>query len=197
MDDGAQTTGRSPFGHGADAAREHRRQVSSERPTSGRRWETPFTESIPDPTDLVRTMFETWASLAETVISNTWGIAKQTGETVGAAVRSDETESLAVHVPPGGVGVGRLWLKNHSSTLLEQVRFRSTDPENTRGHAIPRASIRFEPADLDRVLPGASRQIDVHVEVPAATAPGVYHALVLVEPLGDTSRPISIHVAEA
>lgn len=160
----------------------------------------PFTDSFPDPTDLFRTMFETWFSMAEAVMANTWGIAKQTGQTVGAATRSDGTdgtEALTVHVRPGGEGGGHLWLKNQSSTLLEQVQIRATAPQSTQGDTLSTDCIRFDPTGLDQVIAGASHQIAVHVAVPANAAPGVYHALVLVEPLRDTSRPISIHVAEA
>ena len=205
VDEPARSNDQPNFEDAHRAARSNRRQVSSEqRPPSSRSgWDMPFTDSIPDPTDLFRTMFETWFSMAEAVMANTWGIAKQTGQTVGAATRTtgtdgtDGNEALTVHVRAGEEDVGHLWLKNQSSSLLEQVQIRVTTPQTTQGDTLSTDCVRFDPSRLDRVIAGASHQIEVHVAVPADAVPGVYHALVLVEPLRDTSRPISIHVAEA
>ena len=145
----------------------------------------------------MRSMFEAWFSMVEAMMSSTWGAAKQAGQTIGTVVEPDRTDSLSIDVTAGRSGEGRLWLKNHSSTTLEQVRVRCTEPQSAHGDSLEPTSVRCLPDSFDRVLPGANLQIDIHVDVPQSTPPGRYHALILIDPIADTCRPVSIRVSGA
>ena len=147
-----------------------------------------------DQSEMFRSMFEVWFSMAETMFSNAWGFTRQAGQTVADAVRDEPQDALVFSVQPGAVASGRLWLKNQSADPLPLVEFRCTRPETATGVELDATVVTCAPGSISDVEPGASMQIDVEVDAPANAEPGTYHALLLVRQLPATCRPIQIDV---
>ena len=153
-------------------------------------WSTP----MGDPTEMFRTMWETWFTMAESMMTNMWGMGQQMASTAAAATDPPTQESLSVDVVAGEAALGTLWLKNRSSTTLDDVRVRSTTLEDYRGQTISGGHVDCRLHGADQVIAGANVRVDVTVRPPVDTAPGVYHGVLLVDEHEGACRPIRVRV---
>ena len=147
-----------------------------------------------DPTELFRTMWDTWFTVAESMMANMWGMGQQVANTAAAATDPPMQESLSLDVRAGEAAHGTLGLKNRSSTTLEEVRVRSTTLEDYRGRTISGDHVRCHLHATGGVVAGANVRVDVEISVPADVDHGVYHGVLLVQDHPDACRPLRLHV---
>ena len=128
------------------------------------------------------------------MMGNMWGVMRQAGPTIGdfAARGPSEHTSLVLDVHPGQRATGQLWLKNHSSAVVNRIEFRSTALESADGARLAPEQVSFTPAVVDNVQPGATIRVDVTVAMPEVAAPGVYHGVALAKQLPDLCRPLQV-----
>ena len=84
---------------------------------------------------------------------------------------------------PGGTTSAYAWLHNTTPEAVTALVPRAAVLVDHQGRQLPGEALSFDPAAVDRLDPGASRQLLATFRVPAAAAPGTYHGLVLVEHL--------------
>lgn len=154
----------------------------------------PWGAPMGDPTEMFRTMWETWFTMAESMMSNMWGMGQQMASTAAAATDPPAQESLSIDVIAGEAALGTLWLKNRSSTTLDDVRVRSTTLEDYRGRTISGGHVECSLHGTEHVIAGSNVRVDIVVRPPADTEHGVYHGVLLVDEHEDACRPIRLHV---
>lgn len=162
-------------------------------PSSGDR-QGPWSTPMGDPTEMFRTMWETWFTMAESMMGNMWGMGQQMASTAAAATDPPAQESLSIDVIAGEAAMGTLWLKNRSSTSLDGVGIRSTTLEDYRGLTISGEHVHCRLHGTEQVIAGANVRVDVAVHPPADTEHGVYHGVLLVDGHAEACRPIRLHV---
>jgi hypothetical protein len=173
-----------PFGPGHDDGHHERSEHRGSGPWPG----------TDEQRDLLRQAVEVWFSMAEALVGGAWGMARQAGQTATAPGDDERRDPLTIRVRAGQRASGALWLKNHSSDVIERLDFRCTTPESPTGERLDPATLSCEPSSVERVLPGASSRVDVAADIPASAEPGVYYALMLVEQIPATCRSIRIDV---
>ncbi|MEM7287069.1 MAG: hypothetical protein AAF480_12015 [Actinomycetota bacterium] len=155
-------------------------------------WPTP----MGDPTEMFRAMWETWFTMAETMVANVWGMGQQAASTVAAATDPPGRESLSLQVVAGHSTLGTLWLKNRSSTPLDGLRVRSSMLKDSSGESISGDHVHCRLHHDGSIPGGANVRVDVEVALPADVAPGVYEGILLVDGHEDACRPLQLRVLD-
>lgn len=91
-----------------------------------------------------------------------------------------------LRLPPasaGGTTSAYAWLHNTTPAAVTALTPRGAVLVDHQGRQLPGEALSFDPAAVDRLDPGASRQLLATLRVPLDAAPGTYHGLVLVEHL--------------
>ena len=97
-------------------------------------------------------------------------------------------------VAPGGRVSAKLWLHNTTSSVEADLRPWCPGLANHGGAALPPTAVSCAPERIDRLDPGASRELLVTVAVPEDVAPGAYHGQLLVDGLADVVFPLGVKV---
>jgi hypothetical protein len=159
-------------GEGADTAPDRGREVRRLRADAERVLEL-WGESM-------RVLFDVAADAAEA------GVAGQDGA---------GDRLLLGPVPPGAPAVGRAWLHVLDGPPGPPARLRATAFTAHDGAAIEAGAASFEPPMLDSFALRSSQEVLVTIEVPEATAPGLYHGHILASDLPEVSLAVSVQVA--
>jgi hypothetical protein len=97
-------------------------------------------------------------------------------------------------VAPGGRVSAKLWLHNTTATAAVELRPWCPGLASHTGVSLPGSAVTCTPGRIDRLDPGASREILVTVAVGEDAHPGAYHGQLLVEHLPDVVFPLRIRV---
>ena len=183
-------------GQAGDAAKDDvRRAMGGFWPPTGD-GQPPWPTPMGDPTEMFRIMWDTWFTMAETMVANVWGMGSQFASTAAAATDPPGRESLLLEVVPGSSTAGTIWLKNRSSTTLDELRVRSSVLTNSRGQDIPAERVDCRLHHSGPIPGGANVRVDVEVSVPESVAPGVYEGVLLVDGHEEACRPLQLRVLD-
>jgi hypothetical protein len=97
-------------------------------------------------------------------------------------------------VAPGGRVSAKLWLHNTTSSVETDLRPWCPGMTNHGGATLPPTAVACAPERIDRLEPGASRELLVTVSVREDVAPGAYHGQLLVDGLADVVFPLGVKV---
>ncbi len=97
-------------------------------------------------------------------------------------------------VAPGGRVSARVWLHNTTASVEADLRPWCPGLASHGGAALAATQCTCAPERIDRLEPGASREILVTVAVGEDAAPGAYHGQLLVDGLPDVVFPLRVRV---
>ena len=99
---------------------------------------------------------------------------------------------VVLQATPGSTTVTSVWL-HHQGPPTGPVTLHVLGPSaaTTTGDV---ATVSFQPAAIDRLDPGDSVEVRIGIAVPADTAVGTYHGLVLVDGLDELALPLRLEV---
>jgi hypothetical protein len=97
-------------------------------------------------------------------------------------------------VAQGGRVSAKLWLHNTTATAVVDLRPWCPGLASHTGMSLPATAVTCAPERIDRLDPGASREILVTVAVGEDAPPGAYHGQLLVEHLPDVVFPLRIRM---
>jgi hypothetical protein len=87
-----------------------------------------------------------------------------------------------------------LWIHNTTSEVAPALLPRGSDLETPTGERIAATNISFEPAQIDRLGPGASQPVAVTVATDPTTPPGLYRGYVFVPNLAEEFVSLQLRV---
>jgi hypothetical protein len=97
-------------------------------------------------------------------------------------------------VAPGGRVSAKLWLHNTTAAAAADLRPWCPGLASHTRVSLPATAVTCAPERIDRLDPGASREVLVTVAVGEDAPPGAYHGQLLVEHLPDVVFPLRIRV---
>jgi hypothetical protein len=97
-------------------------------------------------------------------------------------------------VAPGGRVSAKLWLHNTTASLEADLRPWCPGLANHGGASLPATAVSCVPERIDRLEPGASRELLVTVAIGEDVAAGAYHGQLLVDGLADVVFPLGVRV---
>jgi hypothetical protein len=110
--------------------------------------------------------------------------------------RTEQDDLRLPDVAPGGRVSAKVWLHNTTSSAAIDLRPWCPALANHSGATLPATAVSCAPERVDRLDPGASRELLVTVAVGADIAPGTYHGQLLVDGLPDVVFPLRLHVLD-
>ena len=97
-------------------------------------------------------------------------------------------------VAPGGRVSAKVWLHNTTASVETDLRPWCPGLANHSGASLAATAVSCTPEQIDRLEPGASRELLVTVAVGEDVAAGAYHGQLLVDGLADVVFPLRVTV---
>jgi hypothetical protein len=107
---------------------------------------------------------------------------------------TDQGDLRLPDVAPGGRVSAKVWLHNTTASVEADLRPWCPGLANHGGAALPATAVSCAPERIDRLEPGASRELLVTVAVGEDIAAGAYHGQLLVDGLADVVFPLRVRV---
>jgi hypothetical protein len=107
---------------------------------------------------------------------------------------TDQGDLRLPDVAPGGRVSAKVWLHNTTASMEADLRPWCPGLANHGGAALPATAVSCAPERIDRLEPGASRELLVTVAVGEDIAAGAYHGQLLVDGLADVVFPLRVRV---
>ena len=115
--------------------------------------------------------------------------------TAAGAGGAEPSDLVLPQVAPGGRSSARLWLHNTTAAPADNLRPWCPGLTSSAGGFIRLAAITCQPERVERLDPGASKELVVTVTVGSEDEPGTYYGHLLVEGLSDVAFPVRVTVA--
>jgi hypothetical protein len=87
-------------------------------------------------------------------------------------------------------------VRNPSAVPVHGVRPHLSAPRSHLGEELPVAAVTFDPPAFDPLPPRSVCCVELHVDVPAGTAPGRYLTVVLLSRLPHVAQPLHVDVLD-
>jgi hypothetical protein len=114
----------------------------------------------------------------------------------GVPGTADSEPPVLVRGSPGAHASSLFWLRNAAVVPIAGVRPHAAAPRSHLGDELPAGAVTFDPPVLDPLPARSSCGIEVCVDVPTGTAPGLYTSVILVANLPRLWLPLQIVLAE-
>ena len=109
----------------------------------------------------------------------------------------DQGDLRLPDVAPGGRVSAKVWLHNTTASVEVDLRPWSPSLVNPSGASLAATAVSCAPERIDRLEPGASRELVVTVAVGEDAVAGAYHGQLLVDGLDDVVFPLRVTVLSA
>jgi hypothetical protein len=106
----------------------------------------------------------------------------------------DQDDLRLPDVAAGGRVSALVWLHNTTASVATDLRPWCPGLANHGGSALAATAVSCAPERIDRLEPGASRELVVTVAVGEDTVAGAYHGQLLVDGLADVVFPLRVRV---
>jgi hypothetical protein len=107
---------------------------------------------------------------------------------------ADEGDLRLPDVAPGGRVSAKVWLHNTTASVATDLRPWCPGLANHGGAALAATAVSCAPEQIDRLEPGASRELVVTVAFGEDAVAGAYHGQILVNGLADVVFPLRVRV---